>query len=288
MTANKATRRLPANAAELWQAHTKGTAQQQPNVRRLFAANKVIDTLLEEGIYYGSLVCISAAHDEDSAQIGNLLMACHLRATQNAQVTIIDATNAFDVRALAHVVKQRSFAEEQNAVLDVLQRVRMIKTFDFQGVRESIDKIKADLDSGILPAQHLLVFDRLSHGVSVMLRNNPVQGQAILDGLFRSLKALSAEHSVCCVLVEGFVKCQDHGVDPDCLVSKTELSPFFNGATAPSLDLHIHIHDASSPQHDRSQMSDRRVIEIAASRYDSRGRRWIHCQADELNTVMGS
>ncbi|QIW96055.1 hypothetical protein AMS68_001573 [Peltaster fructicola] len=263
--------RKPANAGELWvcpedaQRLNDDTQQYHPC---LLTRNKTIDSLLEGGIQYGLQLCISATDNSDSTLIGNLLISSHIQASQTAQVTVVDTNNTFDVRPLARVVERQSTPEKVHALLE---RVRIIRTFDFEGVGASLDKIKADIQSDS-SHKHLLVFDGLSHGARVSLKNNAVQAQADLDTFFKALQALSTDYGVLSVLVEGFVQNRDIEANHECLFHATELQPFFSTNTAPSIDLHVHVHSTQS----------HKVLEVMASRHNGNSKKWVECEATEL------
>jgi len=149
----------PKLASTLWPAHQHAHARASSKPTRITSKlsthHKAIDSALCGGIDYSSITCISAEADSSSKQLMYAVIATHLLESATAEATVIDTTNSFDVRGLHRIVvariqddvdgrKQVDLVEQ---AVHVLERVRLMKAFDFIGLTECITELREHLEA---------------------------------------------------------------------------------------------------------------------------------------------
>lgn len=143
----------PILASTLWSAENSSTDLDCPNKRRRLATGcDPIDKSLDGGFDYGSISCISADAESGSKELSYSLVASHLFRSDRSETTIIDTTNSFDVRRLhkrlVSLLRQKGSGDDaKEQAIRVLERVRIMKAFDFVGVSECIAELREALEN---------------------------------------------------------------------------------------------------------------------------------------------
>ncbi|KAM0720589.1 hypothetical protein Q7P37_004725 [Cladosporium fusiforme] len=282
-------------ASSIW------TAEQSNQRTRLATGCLAVDNSLNGGFDYGSISCISADAESGSKELSYALIASHLLLSDRSDATIIDTTNSFDVRRLHKQLvslwrEKESRGNAKDKAVQTLERVRIMKAFDFVGVSECIAELREALENreqddlpqdpntrqNNLPppppprgtiedsedeeemldwpespkspspppteanndTRTLLVIDNIAYVTSPMLKNNHVQGQALLTTLMRSLAHLTRAHNICTIVHNTTVTYQSSSTaEPTpSIFSSCSLRPALGKTFAHLLDLHLLLH----------------------------------------------
>lgn len=335
----------PALASSIWSVEK--TSRQNASVsepKRLATGCHTIDKCLDGGFDYGSISCISADIESGGKELSHSLIASQLLALDRSAVTVIDTTNSFDVRRLhkrlvASLRERNGEVDAGKRAMQVLERVRIMKAFDFVGMTECVVEMRERLENpqhendGLDPAsakqdvqaprgtvgdsedeeemldeprspenpgnihsdatvkedfRTLLVIDNIAHITSPILKNNHVQGQALLATFMRSLAHLTRAHDICTLVYNTAVtypRDQTTEATPS-IFSSCSLRPALGKSFAYSLDLHLLLHkvpmtaeDAKSvyathsaiPQPSQKLAS---VLEVMQDRHSNRVGHW--------------
>ncbi|KIW06493.1 uncharacterized protein PV09_02929 [Verruconis gallopava] len=131
-----------------------------------------IDEALNGGFKCGQITCISGERGNGKTLIAFHVIANHLLSSQGSQAAIIDTTGTFDVLRLRNVIvdqiKDKRVHEHAAAAREIkgvvvdhddaldetetiarqaLDRMKIMRVFDFVGLREAINEIKEDLEN---------------------------------------------------------------------------------------------------------------------------------------------
>jgi hypothetical protein len=143
----------PILASSLWTAEEASEPSERPAKRRRLASGCAsIDASLDGGFDYGSITCISAEEESGARELSYSLIATHLLLSKRSEATIIDTTNSFDVRRLHKRLliglrERQSDHDAKALAVQVLQRVRIMKAFDFVGMTECVAEVGESLES---------------------------------------------------------------------------------------------------------------------------------------------
>ena len=146
---------MPILASALWTSHVKtrdNSRADRPHKRpRLSTGLCELDTALDGGLDYGHTTCVTAEADSDAQDLTLHLVAAHLLSHEGASATVIYSTLSFDVVKLhTHLAAScRNEVEGQDAAAEavaMLDRVKIIKVFDFVGLTEGVAEIRADFE----------------------------------------------------------------------------------------------------------------------------------------------
>lgn len=132
----------PVQASTLWAAYQSEMAVKG---KRLSSGHKFVNDALDGGLDYGSISCLTAGpSDVGASELKLAWLVEHLLSEQNATATVIDTTLAFDVqklhRVLSKALRDRSMTEV-NAI-KALDRLKIMKVFDFVGLTESVAEVR--------------------------------------------------------------------------------------------------------------------------------------------------
>lgn len=145
----------PILASALWKPHParKQSPEGAPKRKRLVTGCHTIDTALRNGLDHGSISCISGEPDTGIRELIQALLVSQLLSSAATTATIIDTGLSLDVRklhqALTSRMSDRSNASEQAAKL--LDRVKIMKVFDFVGLTESLAEVRDELEGKPTP-----------------------------------------------------------------------------------------------------------------------------------------
>ncbi|KAF2433109.1 P-loop containing nucleoside triphosphate hydrolase protein [Tothia fuscella] len=112
------------------------------------------DDALRGGFDYGRISCISGERGSGKTTISIQLLATHLLDSSDAQAAVIDTTGTFDVlrlhkailqRMTSQILVDRSRQDNAESIAEAaLERVKIMRVFDFVGVIEAITELRAD------------------------------------------------------------------------------------------------------------------------------------------------
>lgn len=143
----------PILASSLW-THDETSDSLEPlaKKRKLATGCSQIDASLDGGLDYGSISCISSEAESGGKELSYSLIATHLLESPQCEATIIDMTNSFDVRRLhkrlVSGLQERNNGDDAKAeAVQVLERVRIMKAFDFVGMMECVAELRESLET---------------------------------------------------------------------------------------------------------------------------------------------
>ncbi|KAF2721179.1 hypothetical protein K431DRAFT_346485 [Polychaeton citri CBS 116435] len=130
-------------------------ASHQHAHQRLPTGSKNIDDMLDGGLNYGEcgITCLSIADDCSGRDLVLAFLAHHITSSPAATATIIDTAFSLDVRALYEKIVEvlRSAdtlsVEVETKAMEVLDRVRITKVFDFIGLTEAFGELRSELEA---------------------------------------------------------------------------------------------------------------------------------------------
>ncbi|KEQ84751.1 hypothetical protein M438DRAFT_354781 [Aureobasidium pullulans EXF-150] len=199
-----------------------------------------VDDALDGGFVYGrdGIYNISGATGSQGAETISLqLLITHLLASTSHTATLIDATGNLDVlklyRSIITRLSNSNHDHEANVTLatSTLDRVKIMRVFDFEGVVEGLNELIDDLEGRNVPKNTIgdsqeeaedemldvgseekveeekkeqagmVLINNLSQVLGLLLKNNYAQGQATLTTLVRRLRNTAKEHNLCIILL---------------------------------------------------------------------------------------
>ncbi|KAG9671598.1 hypothetical protein KCU95_g17132, partial [Aureobasidium melanogenum] len=202
-----------------------------------------IDDALSGGLVYGQdgIYNISGATGSRAAETITLqVLITHLLTSTTHTTTLIDASGNFDVlnlykSLLTRLAKTNTNHEENiKQATSILDRVKIMRVFDFEGVVEGLNELIDELEGNnipkntirdsqeeeeveemILPEEEakqekkqkqepkagLILVNNLSQVLGLLLKNNYAQGQATLATLVRRLRNMAQAHNLCVILL---------------------------------------------------------------------------------------
>lgn len=142
----------PVLASSLWTGDEILDSLEPPAKKRKLATGCAqIDESLDGGFDYGAISCISSEVESGGKELSYSLVATHLLFSPRREATIVDTTNSFDVRRLHKrlvlVLQDRRNGEDMKTeAVQVLDRVRIMKAFDFVGMTECVAELREGLE----------------------------------------------------------------------------------------------------------------------------------------------
>lgn len=142
-----ATAAEPILASSLWSPKKPESAPEQ---QRLKTSHKALDAALKGGLDYGSITCISAEPDAGARELTQALLVSHLCTAKDATATVIDTGQAADVRRLYRAIlatlSESDAATAKAEAKGTLDRVEIMKPFDFEGLTEAVSELRDTLE----------------------------------------------------------------------------------------------------------------------------------------------
>ncbi|KAI4720009.1 hypothetical protein E4T48_03830 [Aureobasidium sp. EXF-10727] len=219
------------------------TAKQRLRVGTQSCAS--VDGALSGGLVYGhdGIYNISGATGSRAAETISLqILITHLLHSTTNSATLIDASGTFDVlilyKSLLNRLSKHNSNHEENikTATSILDRVNIMRVFDFEGVVEGLNELIDNLTSKTIPKntirdsqeeevedmvlgqgrqehkneggkvaeeeQHgMVLINNLSQVLGLLLKNNYAQGQATLTTLIKRLKTMAQNHNLCVILL---------------------------------------------------------------------------------------
>lgn len=143
----------PVLAASLWNGEEDQESCSRPIKRRRLATGCApIDVSLSGGFDYDSISCISSETDSGKKELSYSLIATHLHLSKQSEATIVDTTNSFDVRRLHKMLVsglqgRQDVHDAKAEAIRTLERVRIMKAFDFVGMTECVAELRESLET---------------------------------------------------------------------------------------------------------------------------------------------
>jgi hypothetical protein len=143
----------PMLASSLWTIEERSESSEPLTKRWRLASGCVsIDDSLDGGFDCGSVTCISSEAESGAKELSYSLIATHLLLSEHSEATIVDTTNSFDVRRLhkrlvAGQYERQSDDDAKALAVQLLERVRIMKAFDFVGMTECVAEVGESLET---------------------------------------------------------------------------------------------------------------------------------------------
>ncbi|KAG9674051.1 hypothetical protein KCU99_g3743, partial [Aureobasidium melanogenum] len=201
-----------------------------------------IDDALSGGLVYGQdgIYNISGATGSRAAETITLqVLITHLLTSNTHTATLIDGSGNFDVlnlykNLLTRLARTNTNHEENiKQATSILDRVKIMRVFDFEGVVEGLNELIDELEGNNIPKNTirdsqeeeaeeemilpeeikqgkkekqestagLVLINNLSQVLGLLLKNNYAQGQATLATLVRRLRNMAQAHNLCVILL---------------------------------------------------------------------------------------
>ncbi|KAK3723577.1 hypothetical protein LTR37_001829 [Vermiconidia calcicola] len=147
----------PLLASAIWSSEQalKTSPSSKPTSRNdgLNTGCHAVDNALGYLAEYGSINCISGEPNTGARDICQALLVSHLLGSPKATAVVIDTGLAFDVRAVHRVLTQRMHGETDAAqqAVRILDRLKIMKVFDFEGLTECVSEIRSMLETKAAP-----------------------------------------------------------------------------------------------------------------------------------------
>lgn len=274
----------PLLASNIWNAQNLADSSddERPAKRlKISSGATAIDTALEGGFDVGSVTCITSEPDHGASDFVHGLLVAHLLSAPNASATVIDSSLSFDLRRLFRAIEASS--EDRNAAIKVLDRLKIMKVFDYVGLAEALSELRdtlevrmaspatkapkatipdsQDEDDEVLEspspiqdspetdthAPNLLIIDSISHVVAPLIKNNYAQGQALLSAIMRSLGHLTRAQSLCTVVLSTALTNKPNADEETLSVFRScTIRPVLGNGLGYLLDVHIYLHRLST------------------------------------------
>lgn len=142
----------PILASSLWTRPSKEPTS--PNSGSRFDC-KTIDAALKDGLDFGRITCISTEPDAGARDLTHSLIVSHLLGNRGTNVTVIDTGHAVDVRRLYRAIfaasSDGSEESKKASARTNLCRVKLMKTFDFEGLTEGVRELRDSLERRLFP-----------------------------------------------------------------------------------------------------------------------------------------
>ncbi|KAI4724198.1 hypothetical protein E4T49_08068 [Aureobasidium sp. EXF-10728] len=219
------------------------TAKQRLRVGTQSCAS--VDDALSGGLVYGhdGIYNISGATGSRAAETISLqILITHLLHSTTHSATLIDASGTFDVlslyKSLLNRLSKHNSNHEDNikTATSILDRVNIMRVFDFEGMVEGLNELidgltsktipkntirdsqeeevedmvlgqgrqedNCEKEQGVQEEQHgMVLINNLSQVLGLLLKNNYAQGQATLTTLVKRLRNMAQDHNLCVILL---------------------------------------------------------------------------------------
>ena len=160
----------PVLASTLWTSHlstqTREPSDPVANQKILATGCRSIDNVLVDGLQYGTTTCVSAEADSGARALSQTLLVSHLLSSAYTTAAVIDTTLSFDVREL-HKAMTAEMDGQGDAVqmsVKVLDRLKIMKVFDFVGLTESIRELRDALEGNVPSADSVKAVQQAPRG----------------------------------------------------------------------------------------------------------------------------
>lgn len=273
----------PLLASNIWNAQNfaDSSNNERPSKRvKISSGVTAIDTALDGGFDVGYVTCITSEPDHGANDVVHGLLVAHLLSSPDAYATVVDSSLSFDLRRLYKAIEASS--EDRNAAIRVLNRLKIMKVFDYIGLVEAMSELQETLeeragspspissvqkptipdsqdeDDAMLDspspyqksaqndahASSLLIVDSISHIIAPLIKNNYAQGQALLSSIMRSLGHLTRTQSLCTlVLSTAFTNKPKADEETLSMFRSCTIRPVLGNSLGYLLDVHMYLHE---------------------------------------------
>ena len=145
----------PILASVLWEAgRAKGkgkSASRAPGARTPPKTDiRVVDEALSGCIQYGGVTCIHGEDGSGGTELCEATLTSHLLNDPSFIATVIDIGSTFDLRHIHQSVlsRMRAVSDPNQAALQVLERLHIMKIFDFEGLVDAVAEIRQSAQHG--------------------------------------------------------------------------------------------------------------------------------------------
>lgn len=270
----------PLLASNIWHSQADNLDTERPAKRlKISTGATAVDTALQGGFDTGIVTCITSEPDHGTNDFVHGLLLSHLLSAPNATATVIDSSLSFDLRKLFKAIEASS--KDRQEAIKVLDRLKIMKVFDFVGLSEAIQELRESLEEQamspsttrkapkatipdsqgeddelfdnpspegepteeIAPGPNLLIIDSISHVVAPLIKNNYAQGQALLYSLMRSLGHLTRAQSICTVVLSTAMTNKPSADEATLSMFRScTIRPVLGNGLGYLLDVHLYLH----------------------------------------------
>lgn len=125
----------------------KESEEHHPAKRRKISSGATsIDNTLDGGFDIGSITCITSEPDHGANDLVHGLLVAHLLSSLKATATVIDSSHSFDLRRLFRAI-EASLRGDREAAIKVLDRLKIMKVFDYVGVSEALVELQEESEA---------------------------------------------------------------------------------------------------------------------------------------------
>lgn len=139
----------PVLASALWAAHQASSGKSASTaLPQLSSGCSSIDEAFGKAMQYGVICCISAEAMSGGRELCTAYLCSHLLSSSDATATVVDTALSFDVRNVYRLLLSR-FRDEPDAeqrAMQALDRLKIMKVFDFEGLTDSISELRRTLE----------------------------------------------------------------------------------------------------------------------------------------------
>lgn len=268
----------PALASDIWHAnHSVDYLDEERPAKqvKISSGATALDNVLEGGFDVAFVTCITSEPDHGVDDLVRGLLVAHLLSATDASATVIDSSLSFDLRKLFRAVEAST--KDRQAAIKVLDRLKIMKVFDYVGLTEAISELQESLEERVtsqrapkatipdsqgedeevldspspdldppgleMPAPNLLIIDSISQMVASLIKNNYSQGQALLSSFMRSLGHMTRMQSLCTVVISTALSNKPN-VDEETqsIFRSCTIRPVLGPGLGYLLDVHMYLH----------------------------------------------
>ncbi|CUS12841.1 unnamed protein product, partial [Tuber aestivum] len=178
---------------------------------------------LSGGFPYGHLTSISGASATGKSLIAMHSLTTHLLLHCNSSAAWVDTLGTFSPSLLQQVVSSRT-NNDSKTTSSILDRVQIMRVFDIHGLIEAVDELRTghldrerhqrvvndsedeaseeeELPPEPFNGTRAIVIDTISQPITSLMTAGPLQAQASMVGVARSLSDLARRYNICTLLL---------------------------------------------------------------------------------------
>ena len=135
----------PILASALWTAQQVSTDEQLSDIQKIAGIGcPNTDKVFSRALQYGKVCCVSVEPQSGGRELCEANIALHLLSSPDASATIINTAVSFDVRKFHRMLlaQLEGQADADQQAIGTLDRLKIMKVFDFEGLTESLSEIR--------------------------------------------------------------------------------------------------------------------------------------------------
>ncbi|RPA88983.1 hypothetical protein L873DRAFT_1849521 [Choiromyces venosus 120613-1] len=193
---------------------------------------------LSSGFPYGRLTSISGASATGKSLIAMHALTTNLLLHRTSSAAWIDTLGTFSPNLLQQVVSSRT-NNDTKTTSNVLDRVQIMRVFNIHGLIEAIDELRTghldrekrqrvvndsqdeasetedEKEPPLEPfdGTRVIIIDTISQPITALMTTGPLQAQARMAGVARSLSDLARRYDICTLLLNTAVSKPTKGAD---------------------------------------------------------------------------